>query len=181
MSSSRWPRWLRNSFAASSPATGTARRAARFRPGVEALEDRRVLSTWLVTSNRDDGSAGTLRWAITQANGGSNDTVAFHIGSYGLSPPIILNASLGALPTITQPMRIDGFSQGGPNGPGTWITIDGEYIAGANGLTVTADGVTIQGLAIGAFKDGRAIELNGNANVIDGCSLGPIPLVGVGE
>ncbi len=180
MSSSRWSRWLRTSFAASSPATGTARLAARFRPGVEALEDRLVLTTWTVTSNGDDGSSGTLRWAIMQANGGTNDTVAFHIGSYGLSPPIILSAGLGALPTISHPMLIDGFSQGGPNGPGTWIIIDGEYIPGANGLTVTSDGTTIQGLAIGAFKDGSGIELNGNADVVDGCYLGPIPIVGAG-
>ncbi len=180
MSSSRWSRWLRNSFAASSLTTGTARLAARFRPGVEALEDRLVLTTWTVTSNGDDGSSGTLRWAIMQANGGTNDTVDFHIGSYGLAPSIILDVGLGALPTISSTMLIDGFSQGGPNGPGTWITIDGEYIPSANGLTVNADGATIQGLAIGAFKDGSGIELNGNADVVDGCYLGPIPIVGAG-
>jgi len=41
---------------------------ARRRPRLEALEDRLVPAAYHVTSLGDDGSAGTLRDAITQAN-----------------------------------------------------------------------------------------------------------------
>ena len=40
----------------------------RLRPELLALEDRRLLSTFTVNSTADDGSSGTLRWAIGQAN-----------------------------------------------------------------------------------------------------------------
>ena len=45
-----------------------ARQRRRMRPTVLALEDRRLLSTFTVTSTLDNGSAGTLRWAVGQAN-----------------------------------------------------------------------------------------------------------------
>src|SRR3954451_11196121 len=45
---------------------GAARRGTRLR--LEPLEDRDVPAQILVTSNLDDGSAGTLRWATQQAN-----------------------------------------------------------------------------------------------------------------
>src|SRR6516162_3546374 len=44
-----------------------------FRPCLEGLEDRCVPSTLLVTSNADNGAAGTLRWAVQQAK--KNDTI----------------------------------------------------------------------------------------------------------
>ena len=40
----------------------------RLRPGLLELEERRLLATFTVTSTADDGSAGTLRWAIAEAN-----------------------------------------------------------------------------------------------------------------
>jgi hypothetical protein len=50
----------------------------RLRPMVMALEGRALLSTWTVTNARDDGSTGTLRWAIIEANNSSvPDTIAF--------------------------------------------------------------------------------------------------------
>jgi len=49
------------------------------RPTVLALEDRRLLSTFTVTNTLDDGSAGTLRYEIGQANSnaGVADTINF--------------------------------------------------------------------------------------------------------
>ena len=38
------------------------------RAAVEVLEDRRLLATFTVNSTLDDGSVGTLRWAVDQAN-----------------------------------------------------------------------------------------------------------------
>ena len=55
-----------------------ARQRRRMRPTVLALEDRRLLSTFTVTSTLDNGSAGTLRWAVGQANSaGGAETIAF--------------------------------------------------------------------------------------------------------
>ena len=55
---------------------GRSRR--RMRPTLMALEDRRLLSTFTVTSTLDDGSAGTLRWAVGQANShAGDDTIDF--------------------------------------------------------------------------------------------------------
>ena len=54
--------WLRSLFARPKSSPG------RRRPRLEALEDRLVPAAYHVTSLLDDGSAGTLRDAITQAN-----------------------------------------------------------------------------------------------------------------
>jgi hypothetical protein len=59
--------WLRSLFAR--PVTRPIRKApARRRQRLEELEDRLAPATFDVTSLADDGSAGTLRYAITQAN-----------------------------------------------------------------------------------------------------------------
>ena len=57
--------WIRNLF--TRPAVRTVRRAARgFRPSLEVLEDRVVPATFTVLNTLDDGSVGSLRWAVTQ-------------------------------------------------------------------------------------------------------------------
>ena len=51
---------------------------------VEPLEGRMLLSTYMVTSLADDGSAGTLRWAVQQANANPGaDTINFAAGLTG--------------------------------------------------------------------------------------------------
>jgi predicted outer membrane repeat protein len=50
-----------------------SQRRHSFRPCLEGLEDRCVPSTLLVTSNSDNGAAGTLRSAVQQAR--KNDTI----------------------------------------------------------------------------------------------------------
>ena len=60
--------------------------------------------------NTDDSGAGSLRQAILDANGNAGlDTIAFNIpgaGVHTISPAT-------ALPTITDPVVIDGYSQPG--------------------------------------------------------------------
>jgi hypothetical protein len=59
--------WIRNVFAR--PVTRPTRKAPnRARLVLEALEDRLVPSTFTVTNTLDDGSVGSLRWAVNQAN-----------------------------------------------------------------------------------------------------------------
>src|SRR5260370_14054824 len=69
--------WIRNLFAR--PVTRPIRKAPhRFRPTLEVLEDRWVPSTFTVNSLLDDGSAGTLRYEIGQANATPGDnTIVF--------------------------------------------------------------------------------------------------------
>jgi fibronectin-binding autotransporter adhesin len=63
-------------------------------PTLLALEDRRLLSTWTVTSTLDDGSTGTLRWAIGQANSaGGAETINFDPTVFATSQTITLSGT----------------------------------------------------------------------------------------
>jgi hypothetical protein len=73
--------------------TAEARKRRRMQPTLMALEDRRLLSTFTVTSTLDDGSDGTLRWAITQANSGGDNTIAFDSTVFGTPQTITLAGS----------------------------------------------------------------------------------------
>src|SRR5690348_2511157 len=75
------------------------------RPRLEVMEDRLLLTTYQVTNTLDDGSPGSLRWAIGQTNGGpGGDSITFSIGS-GTGVRTI--AVTSALPAITVPVTID--------------------------------------------------------------------------
>ena len=87
----------------------------RLKLRVEVLEDRSVPSVFTVTSAFDNGAAGTLRWAIVQANAHPNslniDNVVdeVHFSLPGPFPHVLqLNAPL---PAVTEPVLIDGWTQ----------------------------------------------------------------------
>ena len=134
-------------------------------------------ATFLVTSNADDGTANTLRWAIDQANLRPGfDTIAFKIA--GAQPETItLDATLGALPPITDAVFIDGWSQGqNPIVNAPQVEIDGSALGGmASGLDVQSGGTMITGLAIDGFAS-NGIELNnapGSAgSIVFNCYIG---------
>ena len=95
----------------------------------------------------DDGSGNcTLRAAIQQANEGNGAVIKFNISGSGTQT--ISPAS--ALPTITMPVFIDGYTQSGASA-GT----------GTNGLTLSGKGSHVRGLAINSF-DGNGIVLQGS-------------------
>jgi predicted outer membrane repeat protein len=90
--------WIRQLFAR--PHRPICR--APVRPRLEALEDRLAPATYHVTSLLDDGSAGTLRAAITQANANPGaDTIDFAV-----TGTITLNGT--QLPTITDDLTVSG-------------------------------------------------------------------------
>jgi hypothetical protein len=139
-------------------------------------------STFTVT-NTDDSGAGSLRQAILDANGNPGlDTIAFDVpgaGVHTISPAT-------ALPFITDPVVIDGYSQPGA-GPNTdpegfngtlLIELGGASSAPMNGLGISAGGSTVRGLVINGFKglstdSGNAIYLNtAGGNHIEGNFLG---------
>ena len=129
-----------------------------------------VLATYTVTSTADTSAAGTLRWAITQANGTAGaDTIVFAIGSGAQT--IALSS---ALPTIAERVTIDGWTQTGFAGT-PLIRIDGNGVAGASGLVLngTSDFSIIRGLVITRFAvDGIQILSGGNSITIAGNWIG---------
>ena len=108
----------------------------------------------IVVTNTNTSGAGSLRQAILDANANADlSFICFNIP--GAGPHTISPGTGGnALPTITQPVVIDGLSQPGALCDGTWpptikIIIDGSSAAGgANGLNITAGGSTVRGLQI---------------------------------
>ncbi len=140
-------------------------------------------NTYTVTTTADTG-AGSLRQAITDANGNAGaDTIAFNItgsGVHTISPAT-------ALPTITEALMINGYSQPGAsantNAPnqGTnaviQIEIDGTAL-GVNGVGITATAVvTIRGLAINRCANSgiRIGGAGGNGSIVAGNFIGTDP------
>jgi hypothetical protein len=70
-----------------------ARRPAH-RPRLEVLEDRFLLSAYVVTSAADSNAAGTLLYAINQVNDGNYNEIDFQIGSVGSAQTINLDTQL---------------------------------------------------------------------------------------
>lgn len=118
-------------------------------------------ATYTVT-NTNNGGAGSLRRAISQANNNAGlDEIHFNIpaGTYTISPT-------SKLPTIKDPVIIDGRTQPGfISAP--IIEIDGTNAgANANGLFIRAGGSTVRGLVINRFsKYGIRIQQNGSNEI----------------
>ena len=120
-------------------------------------------------TNTNDSGIGSLRQAILDANGNVGfDTIDFNIP--GVGPHTI--QPLSALPTITDPVAIDGATQPGFAGTPV-IELDGSFAGiGANGLHITAGNSRVRGLVINRF-DGSGIPIQTNGgNVIKGNYIG---------
>ncbi len=127
---------------------------------VEAMEDRLLLSTILVTLTTDTNTTGTLRNAINLANASPGSTIDFQIPNSGVQTIALTSA----LPVITQPVTIDGTSQPGYAGS-PLIELNGTGAgATSDGFDVMASNVIIKGLAINRFK-GAGIKLLGGAKL----------------
>jgi parallel beta-helix repeat protein len=136
------------------------------RPVVEPFEDRTLLSTFTVTKTIDDGSTGTLRWAIGQANSTSgSNTIGFNIGAVGSQQTI---QPTSELPAITGQVTIDGLSQGGSGYAGPLlVTIDGSKAgAGADGLILQGTNSAVDGLVIINFAGGAGIHVESTGDTI---------------
>jgi hypothetical protein len=118
-----------------------------------------LLSTFTVINTLDNGSTGSLRWAINQVDADKSkhaDTIAFAIR--GTGPFTITPQS--ALPAITHQVLIDGYSQPGAK-PNTLargenavilIQLSGEHAGFSSGLQIVAAKTTVRGLAINQFE-----------------------------
>jgi predicted glycoside hydrolase/deacetylase ChbG (UPF0249 family) len=137
-----------------------------------------LLNAYVVTSTADNAlsavTAGTLRWAITQANANAGaDTITFNIsgtaGSYGE----YTITTYTALPNITGAVTIDGSTQAGYS-THPLIVLDGNG-GSTNGLYLsnTADGSTIRGLVIRDFSsNGIYVQAGSDNNTIVGNYIG---------
>ena len=129
-------------------------------------------ATITVTTTADSGP-GSLRQAILDSNAsaGTLDTIEFVIPGAGVHT--IVPAS--ALPTITDPVVIDGSTQPGFAGA-PLIELDGTSAGGfTHGLNITAGGSTVRALAINRFGGSGIICFTVGGNTIVGNYIGTNP------
>lgn len=126
-------------------------------------------STFVVTNTNDSG-AGSLRQAILDANANpGSDLITFNIGS-GLQTI----APTSSLPDISDPVVIDGTTQGGFAG-NPLIELSGintNSLPNRGVLYITAGNTTVRGLIINHFQNGGISILTGGGNHIEGCYIG---------
>jgi titin len=163
-------------------------------PHVEALEDRLLLTAYVVTTTKDqlnDTTQGevTLRDAITALDGTpsgnatvvgtASNTISFQIPGSGPqsinvgSDPSALNQPL---PGLTKPVFIDGLSQGGQRQALTpQIVLNGASAgSGASGLVLNpgSDQSAVRGLVIEQFAVDGIDVLGTSGNLITGNYIG---------
>jgi hypothetical protein len=133
--------WIRKLFAR--PPGQRPFRKARFpaRPALEALEQRTVPS-FTVTNTRDDGSVGSLRWAVGQANmTGGDETIDFDPMVFATPQTITLTGSQLVLTDTTGTETI--------TGPPAGVTVSGGGLSRVfeivGGVTASMSGLTISG------------------------------------
>jgi hypothetical protein len=119
-----------------------------------------------VTSTADSGP-GSFRQALMDANDSPDENlIVFNLP--GGSGSIQL---LSALPEITSPVLIDGWSQPGFSGH-PLIELDGGTISnGVPGLVLRAASNTVRGLVLHGFTTG--IQIESSDNIIQGNFIGP--------
>ena len=165
-------------------------RQRNFRPFVELLEDRRLMAVFTVTTTAATG-AGSLAWAIQQANSNLNsnveaDTIRFRIAEgdegYNTATNVAtIEISSSALLAITDAkLHIDGADAEDAGGARQFIVVNGVNAGDdANGIEVKSADNTITGLVIQQF-DGHGVYINGpgaglsgaDGNLIEGCFIG---------
>jgi hypothetical protein len=141
------------------PSQQSRRRPRPFRPAVESLEAREVLSTFLVLNTNDSG-AGSLRAAITRVNQDVGNPGMDEI-DFRLSGTTAHTINLRTpLPALTHSVYVNGDSQPGFAGKPV-IALNGSGIlGGGDGFVIKPSGsanpftVEIEALGLTGFGDG---------------------------
>ncbi|HSE20418.1 MAG TPA: Calx-beta domain-containing protein, partial [Pyrinomonadaceae bacterium] len=126
--------------------------------GAQSLQ---AVSVDFTVTNVTDSGAGSLRQAMLDANAHVGaDRIVFNIPGVGIHT---INLTSG-LPTITEPVVIDGSTQPGFSVGHPQIELNGVSAgAGVHGITISSGGSTVRGLVINRFE-GSGISLLTNAN-----------------
>ncbi len=135
-------------------------------PWLEALEERQLLATFMVTNTSDSGT-GSLRDAINRANTAAGaDIIEFNIPGAGVQTLI----PTSPLPTIMDSLTINGRSQPGfQDRP--LIEISGVNAGtSANGLRLSSP-TTVLGLTINRFAQ-SGIRMDAGSNIIESSFIG---------
>jgi hypothetical protein len=119
-----------------------------------------------VVTNTNDAGAGSLRQAITDANGSAGpNTVIFNIPTTDpnfASGAFTLKPSSAQLPTVLNNMTIDGATQttftGDTNPNGPEIVLNGSLSPASVGLFISGDNNTIKNLVVNGFANGIGIS-----------------------
>ena len=128
-----------------------------------------------IVRNANSSGLDSLRNRINDANGHpGHDTIMFRIPGAAAQT---ITPLFTPLPTITETVTVDGYSEPGSSAPAAGANADIKVAINASnhnvGLDVAADDVTIRGLAIhSAGAAGDAIRINGDDNRVEGNYLG---------
>ncbi len=138
-----------------------ARGRLRLRPGLMALEGRTLLSTFTVNSTADNGSTGTLRWAVDQANSSDQASTIVFSSQFNTPQKITLTGgplvlSNPATTTITGPGE-NVLTISGKNATRVFAITPGSAAA-LSGLTIT--GGKVNGNGGGIRNDGGTLALD---------------------
>jgi hypothetical protein len=143
------------------PAPSFRRRSRYFRPLLGILEERTLLSTYVVDSLTDTGAgsglAGDLRYCVTNATSG-NDTITFAPGLTGT-----INVAFANALTLNASVAIQGPGYD-PGGLGFRVNVD--YAQFFVGSTAT---VAISGLGM---YYGVTNNVGGGTLTVSGCNMG---------
>ena len=119
---------------------------------MEALEDRRLLSTFTVNSTGDSGTGsglvGDLRYCINQANLAGAETIAFDSGVFGTPQTINLTGGQLELSDTTGTETITGPKAGvtvSAGGNSRVFQVDASVTASISGMTITGGNTTGHG------------------------------------
>src|SRR6266436_5741546 len=159
--------WIRNLF--TRPVTRTIRKAPyRFRPALEVLEDRCVPSTFTVLNTLDDGSVGTLRWAVGQANAHvGDDTIVFDKTVFKTPQTITLSGTQLELTDTTGTETI--------TAPNVGVTVNGGFLSRVfqvDGLvTASISGLTISGGNAGYYGNGGGVGIDSGTATLTTCTV----------
>jgi hypothetical protein len=117
-----------------------------------------------------DNGIGSLRQAMLNANSSPGiQTISFNI--QGIPSPAFIIAPVTSLPTITDPVVIDGTTQPGFSGSPV-IQLSGSHLLAGIGLNIVAGNCTVKGLIISRFiSAGIELSINGG-NTIQGNYIG---------
>ena len=141
-------------------------------------------NTYTVTNTNDSG-AGSLRQAILDANGNPGaDTIAFNVTGTGCDGSGVCTITPAtALPVISSPVLIDGYTQAGAeantNAEGALNTVLKIVIAspgdaGLVGLDLStgSDGSTIRGIVMNGGWNYAFSSFFSTGNAVEGCFFG---------